>query len=201
MTSLAKYIKFEDMRKYKKWSREEVIKTIREFRRQGLPLNLGYVARRNYSLAYAARKYIGSWEEAIRMAGLDYEEIKRKNIWQPEAIKKKIRELAREKKPLNVSYAEHHYGGLVGAAVNFFGSWRKAIESAGFNYDKIKKQRNWSEEKVIKEIRKLHRQGVNLKTTREVRRIFRTLHAAAIRYFRSWRAAVAASGIKIKDKN
>ncbi len=183
------------VRRYKKWSKEEVIKTIKDFYRRGIPLNFGYIAKKAYTLAYAARKYIGTWQEAVEAAGIPYEKVRKKNIWKKENIRQEIKRLAQQKKPLNISYAEKHYGGLVGAAASHFGSWKNAIIAAGLDYSKIKKQREWSREEVIKEIKILHKKGVNLTTTRAVRKIFRPLHAAAIRYFRSWEKAVRASGI------
>ncbi|MFO7676151.1 MAG: hypothetical protein R6X12_07555 [bacterium] len=183
-------------RSYRHWSRDEVVREIRRLAEKGTALNSGHVARSFPALAYAARKYLGSWERAIAAAGLDYEQIRRKSIWSRRRIIERIRELAREGKPLYVSHAERNYRGLVGAATMHFGSWRRAIQAAGFEYVKIKRQREWSKMAIVREVRRLKREGLDLSTTMAVRRKFRTLHAAAVRYFGSWAGALRAARLE-----
>jgi len=182
-------------RSYKRWSRDEVIRVIRQLSERGEPLNLGRVSRTWPALAYAGRRYVGSWEKAIEAAGLDYSTVRRKNFWTRAAVLTQIRVLHAAGEPLNVSHAEVRHGGLVRAASAYLGSWRAAIEAAGFDYLKIKRQREWSKAAVVTEIRRMRRAGMRLATTREVRQRFRVLHAAAIRYFGSWAAAVKAAGL------
>jgi hypothetical protein len=183
-------------RSYKRWSREEVLRVIAELSDEGRQLNSGYIARNYPALAYAGRKYLGSWEDAIRAAGLDYEAIRRKCFWSRERIVAQIRELEAEGEQLFVSAAEVKHGGLVGAAAVYFGSWRQAIEAAGFDYRKIKRQKEWSKKEVVAEIRRMRREGMELCTTIPVRRRYRILHAAAVRYFGSWAAAVKAAKLE-----
>ncbi len=183
-------------RSYKRWSREEVLRAIRDLSSGGKQLNSGYIARNYPALAYAGRRYCGSWEDAVKAAGFDYESIRRKSFWNRQKIVKQIRELKTRGEPLNVSAAEVKHGGLVGAAAVYFGSWRQAIEAAGFNYLKIKRQKEWSKQEIVSEIRRMRREGVELRTTIPVRRRYRTLHAAAIRYFGSWAAAMKAAKLE-----
>jgi hypothetical protein len=42
----------------------------------------------------------------------------------------------------------------------------------------------------------MHREGVEMRTTIPVRKKYRTLHAAAIRYFGSWAAAMKAAKLE-----
>jgi len=183
-------------RSYKKWSREEVLRVIGELSAKGKQLNSGHIARNYPALAYAGRKYCGSWEAAIKAAGLDYEAIRRKCFWSRRKIVAKIRELNTAGEPLYVSAAELKHGGLVGAATVYFGSWRQAISAAGFDYAKIKRQKEWSKEEIVVEIKRMRREGVELRTTIQVRKKYRTLHAAAIRYFGSWAAAMKAAKLE-----
>ena len=177
-------------RSYKHWSRDEVVREIRGLNKRGTQLNSGYIARQYPALAYAARKYLGSWESAIQAAGLDYSRIRRKNFWSRKRIVEKIKELRAAKEPLYVSIAEKRYRGLVGAATMYFGSWRKAIKAAGMDYAEIKRQKEWSKKEIVREIRRMHREGLSLATTIPVREKYRTLHAAAVRYFGSWAEAM-----------
>ena len=189
-------MKREQKRSYRHWSRDDVVREIRKLKKQGSQLNSGHVARVQPALAYAARRYIGSWEKAIQAAGFDYSTVRRKSFWSKKKIVGRIKELKAEGKPLHVSAAEKHYCGLVGAATMYFGSWRKAISAAGLDYNKIKRQKEWSKKAIVREIRRMHRQGVPLGTTMAVRNNYRILHAAAVRYFGSWADAMRAARLE-----
>jgi len=183
-------------RAYKRWSKEEVLKAIGELRSKGKQLNSGFIARNYPALAYAGRKYCGSWEEAVKAAGLDYEAIRRKNFWSRGKIVEQVRALAAAGEPLNVSSAEVKHGGLVGAAAVYFGSWRNALETAGLDYSKIKRQKDWTKEEIVSEIKRMKAQALDLSTTIAVRRKYRNLHAAAVRYYGSWAAAMKAAKLE-----
>jgi 5,10-methylene-tetrahydrofolate dehydrogenase/methenyl tetrahydrofolate cyclohydrolase len=183
-------------RSYRHWSRDDVVREIRRLHRQGSRLNSGYIARTRPALAYAARRYVGSWEKAIEAAGFDYSKIRRKSFWSRKKIVSYISELSAQGKPLHVSAAERMYRGLVGAATMYFGSWHKAIKAAGLDYSKIKKQKEWSKKAIVREIRRVHREGLDLSTTIPVRTQYRILHAAAVRYFGSWAAALKAARLE-----
>jgi 5,10-methylene-tetrahydrofolate dehydrogenase/methenyl tetrahydrofolate cyclohydrolase len=186
-------VKPEKKRSYRHWSRDDVVKEIRKLQMQGSQLNSGHIARVQPALAYAARRYIGSWEKAIQASGFDYSTIRRKSFWSKKKIVRRIKELKAEGKPLHVSAAEKQYCGLVGAATMYFGSWRKAIGAAGLDYNKIKRQKEWSKKVIVREIRRLHRQGMPLGSTIPVRSKCRILHAAAVRYYGSWAEAMRAA--------
>lgn len=182
-------------RSYKRWSREEALRAILELHDKGVPLNSGNIARHYPALAYAGRKYVGSWEAAVKAAGFDYEQIRRKSFWNRKRIVECIKQLQVAGEPLYVSAVERTHGGLVGAAATYFGSWRQAIKAAGLDYSQIKRQREWSKARVTQEIRRVRREGLLLHSTIPVRQKYRVLHAAAVRYFGSWKAAVKAAGL------
>ncbi len=188
-------------RSYKRWSKDEVLRAIGELNRGGKQLNSGYIARNHPALAYAGRKFYGSWENAVNAAGLDYESIRRKSFWNRGEIVAQIRRLKAAGEHLNVSSAEKTHGGLVGAAAVYYGSWRQAIQAAGFDYAKIKRQKEWSKAEIVSEIKRMRANGLNLSTTIPVRKRYRTLHAAAVRYFGSWAAAMKAAKLErlLKD--
>lgn len=96
------------------------------------------------------------------------------------------------RKPLNVS-KEHPK--LYLKARRAFGSWKKALEACGIDYEETRNHKKWSREKVIREIRDLNRKCHSLrpKDLRENGSI--SLISAASYHFGSWRKAVEASGI------
>jgi hypothetical protein len=183
-------------RPYKRWNADEVLRVLKGLKAKGEQLNSGHIARTRPALSYAARRYLGGWEDAIKAAGLDYDKIRRKNFWSKEKIVEQILALKRAGKPLNVSAAEISHGGLVGATTVYYGSWRAAIKAAGLDYTKIKKQKEWSKEEIVSEIKRMNREGLPLGTTIPVRAKYRILHAAAIRYFGSWAAAMKAAKLE-----
>jgi superfamily I DNA/RNA helicase len=183
-------------RSYKRWSKEEVLRVVGELSRGKKQLNSGYIARNYPALAYAGRKFYGSWEGAIKAAGIDYESVRRKSFWSKKKIVEQIRKLKSAGEKLNVSAAEKSHGGLVGAASVYFGSWRQAIKAAGLDYSKIKRQKEWSKPEIVAEIKRMHKLGVELGTTIPIRKRYRILHAAAVRYFGSWAAAMKAAKLE-----
>jgi hypothetical protein len=75
-----------------------------------------------------------------------------------------------------------------------FGTWAKAVEAAGFDYEHVTGVRRWSREKVIEEIQKLAAEGVPLDAT-SIGRKYSYLHEAAVKLFpRSWGKALRAAG-------
>jgi len=76
----------------------------------------------------------------------------------------------------------------------YFGSWRAAVEAAGFNYDEILQVKRWSKERVLEEIRQLYEKGEDLRPS-AVARLCQTLLMAARKFFGGWREAVIAAGI------
>ena len=78
-----------------------------------------------------------------------------------------------------------------------FGSWRRAIEECGLDYECIKRvQRRWSHESILQAICAQHQAGENLlHPDFKTRQRSLYLAACAHRYFGSWRRAVSAAGL------
>src|SRR3989304_8003620 len=115
-------------------------------------------------------------------------------IKQTEIVKKEIKVLYNGslKKPHNVA-KEHPK--LYLKARKLFGSWKKAIEACGIDYEKTRNHKKWSREKVVKAIKELYLKGhsLRLKDLRKEKMI--GIISAAQYHFGSWRKAVEYSGI------
>ena len=182
------------------WTTEEVIRALREAYERGEDLLSSDFKRRYKSLYTAARskRCFGSWREALKAAGLDYEELKGRRFWTKRRIIERIRELHAQGIPLNWSTVDKISPGLYRAArrKENFGSWRGALEAAGVEPQPARATESWSKEKIVRTIRELFERGEDL-SQKSVAQKYPALLAAAKsrRYFGSWGEAVRAAGI------
>lgn len=118
--------------------------------------------------------------------------------WSKEIVVRRILERHRGGEKLSSGYIQVHCVPLYQSACKYFGSWRNAIEAAGFKYDDVRVlQRErpvWSQEKIIAIIKRKHRRKQSLNSnhiqTKEMR-----LYGAANKYFGGWPQAVIAAGL------
>ena len=187
------------VRKIPKWTKDNIAAAIREAHEKGEDLSWTNVTRdKTYSaLAYAAirEKRFGSWDEALRAAGVDPRKVRRYESWSEGKIVRRIKARADKGKPLNSKTMQEEDSKLFNAALNYFGGWDKALLAAGIAPEKVYKRHRWSRELIIKEIRQFHRAGEDLAAPR-MRRNHASLYSAACKYFGSWTAARKACGIQ-----
>jgi len=111
-----------------------------------------------------------------------------------ERVKKEIRSIFRAdaEKPSNV--AKEHTN-LYIKACKAFGSWRKALEACGIDYESSRNNKKWNREKIKREIKRLNMAGSTLRPS-VLRGNGKTkLISAAEYHFGSWRKAVESCGI------
>lgn len=63
---------YEAIRRYRRWSDEEVLRQIRERQAQGLGLNAKTLERESAALITAARRRFPAWHTSLTAAGIDY---------------------------------------------------------------------------------------------------------------------------------
>lgn len=67
-------------RERRRWSRDRVLKTLKELNALGLPLSTAWLQRNGHSsLVTVARRpsMFGSWRDAVEAAGIDYDQVRR----------------------------------------------------------------------------------------------------------------------------
>ena len=113
---------------------------------------------------------------------------------QAEKIRSEINALYKVpgKKPSNVA-KEHPR--LYLKARKVFGSWRKALEACGIDYEESRNRKKWSREKVLKDIKKLYESGQSLRPRNFRDNGMISLMSAATYHFGSWRKAVETCGV------
>ncbi|MEO0092883.1 MAG: hypothetical protein ABIK93_10275 [candidate division WOR-3 bacterium] len=123
-----------------KWNKEKILNRIKVLNNQCRAFTPAYAFYHHRNLYQAAVRHFGSFRKALRAAGLG-KGLRRERKWSKEKIIVEIRKYARRRIPLNYSNINRRTRRLINAAIRYFGSWRKAVIKAGFDYDKIKKRR------------------------------------------------------------
>jgi len=180
--------------KYRKWTMDDVIQSVRRMYRDGERLDCTYVRKTGNGLYYAGVRYFGSWRNTILAAGYDYEKVMSNRYWNRKKIIRKILKRAENGNRLSHAAVRKEEKMLINASTKHFGSWEAAIQAAGFDYGTILLKKRWTEESVKKEILRLWREGSNLVTS-EIAKIDHGLYNAGRSLFGSWKSAVESTGL------
>lgn len=169
-----------------KWSKEKIVDEIHKLARMGEPLNSDYVQKHHTKLHSAAQRYFSSWGKAVEDAGYNYDEIKGIK-WSEESIIEEILVLNEKGEDLSSSTMQKKNMPLFQAGCRIFGSWKEAVNAAGLDYDGFRKQKEWTKERVLEEIR-LFINEHNCSSTGVISKEYGALYQAARRNFKnlSW---------------
>lgn len=182
------------------WSKEAIVAEI--LRRSNVGLSIrGYdVNNQDRGLYQAAKRHFGrnGWSKARVFAGFDPVDPRPWKIWNAETVKAEILKLYKNNVSLNAGALHRgQYVYVLAAGRKVFGSWGRAIRSAGLDYKKIRKGRQkgwWTKPRILMCIRALERRGVRL-SHNSIRASRGPLLAATLVHFGSWSQAVEAAGI------
>ena len=164
-------------------------------------LNYSSIANNNLALLRAATRYFGTWEAAVKFAGLDYDSIRRYKSWTRDRIIARIQELHTQGVDLSWRNVCMNVDPQLAAAAtkkSHFGSWREALEASGLDYDTIRRYREWDDERILDMVREFHKDGKGL-NAKNMEQEDITLITAARRRFDSWHQALSAAGLDYKD--
>ena len=178
------------------WTQDSLIRTIREACASGVKVNHAVAAAwKGNSLTRAGVRLFGSWDAALRAAGLDPVRIRRyRKPWTKNTVIQAIRVKHRGGDAL--AYTTVVPGSLRQAGIRFFGSWDATLSAAGLNPAKIRLYRTrckpWTAPTTLAEIRRKHRMGEAL-NTHNISPY--SLCLSGVRFFGSWDAALTAAGL------
>ena len=118
--------------------------------------------------------------------------------WTRKGIIDEIKRLHAAGEELNYSSVEENHLNLVRAAAWHFGTWKRAVEKAGLDYESVSNYQRWTRERVVERIQELYKQGKDLSWRAVSITVDPPLAAAALRPnsgFESWFDAITAAGI------
>jgi hypothetical protein len=133
------------------WTKRRVGVEIRKLKRAGHPLNVRAVKAR--TVHWHARRLFGSWGEAIRAAGLDYDKIRRYRSWTKALILKWIRRQWRAGRDIRPGLMQDDEPRVFAAACRRFGGWYPALRAAGVRGIEERTPRRWDVKTLIKALR------------------------------------------------
>lgn len=121
----------------------------------------------------------------------------RRRRWSPDVIIRSIQALREAGADLSYTGARGARSNLHRAAVRHFGSWRRALESAGVDPNTVGRRRRWTNALILERIQHLARLGGDLSWTAVVKSPDRAMALAAVRscHFGSWQEALRRAGV------
>ncbi|MBM4018925.1 MAG: hypothetical protein FJ288_11450 [Planctomycetes bacterium] len=174
------------------WTGDQVIQAIHRFAREGIALNYASVTRVDQGLVIAAKKLLGSWDNALWAAGYDPLDIRRsRRPWTKSEVVAAIQARAAAGAPMTQKGMNSN--SIPPAARRLFGSLKAALRKAGVLHLAGPFPR-WSRTAIINAIHARLSAGKPLHCTAVVKDAPR-LYDAARRYFQGWSHALRAAGI------
>lgn len=180
-----------------RWDKPQIIKELKRIYRSGQSLAYSQLAKREQSLLSAAAYHFGSYHKALAEAGIDYSLQLQRPRWTKARIIALIKQSRRAGEDLHWSAVTRRGDELSRAAFaslqpRLFGSWVRALHAAGLDADDVARYRNWDQNLVVFELRARNNDGDALGSG-ALQKDDAGLHAAAIRYFGSYDAALKAA--------
>ena len=185
----------------KSWSKELVLEEITLWHESGKPLYSHYMRQNYQELLAAGIRYFKTWRNAVELAGISYDSVRKYRDWSKERIVATIQRLQSEGVDLSFrSMMLSKYAPMVYAAIrpNHFGSWKHALTAAGLSPEEVYRYRSWDDDHILSEIRRLNDEGADL-SSKKMYETSNTLIATARRRFGNWGAAVEMAGIDYSD--
>lgn len=178
------------------WTREEIIRQILHREAAGLPLKTTGKDGVDSSLYQAASRIFGSWGNALKSAGIAPARARAAGRWSPLRVLATIRALSRRRRPIPAAELQRRLEPVMDAARRIYGSWPKALMTAGVDPLTFRRILPWTKDRIIEAVltRALNNEPLGSCTVRP-----RSLAEAAVRVYGSWQSALTAAGIDPKQ--
>lgn len=176
------------------WNKSRILQKLKQLHRAGDDLSYNAMCRTHQPLVSAAAYHFGSYRDAVRKAGIDYASVVRRPRWTKDAIVQLIKQAKRRGEDLHWAAVTRRRDELGKAAFaslqsRLFGSWDRALTSAGLDAAKISRYRSWDRGSIVAKLRAMSR-GHQPLNSGAVQVQDPGFHAAAIRHFGSYDSAL-----------
>ncbi len=176
----------------RKWTIDRIVRTIRDLHRRGVALNYTSAVQADYGVVQMAAKLLGSWDQALRTAGYEPSRIRHvRRPWMRDEVLDLIRRRAAA--GLSIKSYEVQPHSVEVASRRLFGSWRAALQEAGFG-GVIRRWPVWTKVSVVEGILLRQESGAKLHCAAAAHEA-KHLYEAARRLFGKWEHALEAAGI------
>lgn len=181
------------------WTRERIVREIRQRAASGEPLRFGAVYRHRAGLVRAAKRGFGSWSAAVRAAGHSRALPRPLRHWtRPDLLGLLLRTVRRHgyvsgqllRKEKRAGFVSPHW-----AVSRLFGSLKRALKAAGISCPGTPLWFKWSPARIVEAIRLRARRGRALNAA-AIQREIGSLYHAGVRTFGSWKATLSASSVE-----
>jgi hypothetical protein len=181
-------IDYADVVRRPRWTKQHIIKLIKQAKREDTDLHWSAVTKRGDELGRAAfaslqNRLFGSWDRALHAAGLDADEISQYRKWGKDAIVFELKGRHRDHTPMNSGAVQKDDPGLHAAAVRHFGSYDNALRAAKVDPAKIRRRQRWSKEEVSKQLKAFTKK--HTLTDAALRAHAPALYGAVLRFYKS----------------
>jgi hypothetical protein len=130
----------EDISRYRKWGRSEVVEELKSRARKKSALNSGAIQAHDPGLHAAAVRYFSSFDHALRAAGLDPAKFRQRRRWTRQDVIATMRSVHKNEPRVLNGAVRQRMPALYGAAVRLFGGLPAARSAAGIAASKSTKR-------------------------------------------------------------
>ncbi len=185
------------------WTEVRIIRELRGLHRTGKKISYNALAKTHQALLSAAAYHFGSYRRAVQHAGVDYASVLRRPWWTRKKIIELIKKAKHKGEDLHWSAVSRRgdllgKGALASLQPRLFGKWSRALHAAGLDADDISRYQRWDRNTVVFELKSRARDAEAM-SSGAMQKQSAALHAAAVRYFGSYDAALKAARLDPKD--
>jgi hypothetical protein len=176
-----------------RWDQADILAVLRDRKARGLALNAGAMKKSRSGLVRAASNRFGSYDAALRAAGIDPDPIRqRRPDWDRQQIIDAVRARRDQGLALN-SVAVKNDPSLYQAIRGHFDSHDDALRAAGVDPASVRKRRVWDKGKILACLRGIAIEGRLSPAIAKAGN--KGVMFAAIKWFGTFEAAVNAAGL------
>lgn len=125
-----------EIARYRTWDRATIIADLKQMHSDDAELNSGAVQKEDPGLHAAAVRHFGTYDQALKAAGINPKRVRRRRSWTKEEVLKELRARKRGRLLMSDTMVRKEAPALYGAALRLFGTFTAARSSAGIRLNR-----------------------------------------------------------------